>query len=241
MSEMDRRSNSRRREDIERDRLFELSLDLLAVVGFDGKFRQANAAWQTVTGVAASALYERPLLECIHEKDRARVAEHLERLRAADGRATFECRWLPASGPPRWLSWTAVSEAAFEAVYVAAHDIMGRKLAEAERSRLAAIVESSGDAIVSASLKGQIESWNPAAERIFGYRASEVLGRPVSLLLARGSGQPNEPPAEAAAEQVVERRRKDGSLVTVSLTVSPVKDAAGNVVATSIIARKVTA
>ncbi len=64
---------------------------------------------------------------------------------------------------------------------------MGRKLAEAESARLAAIVDSSNDAIVSASLAGVIESWNPAAERIFGYRASEVLGRPLSLLVPRQS------------------------------------------------------
>src|SRR5262249_4863262 len=124
-----------------------------------------------------------------------------------------------------------------------------RDPSERERARklLAAIVESSDDAIVSKDLTGRILSWNPAAERLFGYSAEEVIGQSVRLLL---------PPERAddffsildrirRGERVEHyetlRRRKDGTLVEISLTVSPVHDENGRVVAASKIARDLTA
>src|SRR5215472_748041 len=120
---------------------------------------------------------------------------------------------------------------------------------ERERAQklLAAIVESSDDAIVSKDLAGRILTWNPAAERLFGYTSEEAVGQSIRLLL---------PPERAddffsildrirQGERVEHyetlRRRKDGSLVEVSLTVSPVHDDDGMVVAASKIARDLTA
>jgi PAS domain S-box-containing protein len=111
---------------------------------------------------------------------------------------------------------------------------------------LASIVESSDDVIVSKSLDGVIQSWNAAAERLFGIRADEAIGRHISLII---------PPERLGEEADIvarlkrgeridhfetERRRSDGSLVPVSLTISPIKDAAGAVVGASKIARDVT-
>lgn len=113
-------------------------------------------------------------------------------------------------------------------------------------ARLAAIVRSSADAIVGTTLEGIITDWNPAAERIYGYSAAEVIGQHVSLVI------PDERMAEARAilERIrrgdsvegVEtvRRTKDGRLIDVSLTFSPVWDDAGTVVATSTIIRDIT-
>jgi PAS domain S-box-containing protein len=114
-------------------------------------------------------------------------------------------------------------------------------------SWLAAIVDSSDDAIVSKTLDGTITSWNPAAERLFGYTAEEVIGRPVSILAP--PDRENEMPAnlervrrgEKVERYETVRRRKDGSLVEVSLTVSPIRDEAGRVVGASKIARDITA
>lgn len=244
MEFLDRRRASRRREDHERDRLFELSSDLLAVMGLDGMFRQLNASWERTTGFTADELKARPVIDAIHESDQPAAAAAFERLRQGDEQLTFENRCRCKAGPPRWLQWTATPDPENEAIYLAARDVMGRKLAEAQSSRLAAIVESSNDAIVSASLAGMIESWNPAAERIFGYRASEVLGRPLTMLVPRLSTDmtPQLLGKVQAGGQVThleaERRRKDGSMVRVLLTISPVKDAMGMVVATSVIARE---
>jgi PAS domain S-box-containing protein len=114
-------------------------------------------------------------------------------------------------------------------------------------SWLAAIVESSDDAIVSKTLEGTITSWNPAAERLFGYTAEEVIGRPISILAP--PDRENEMPAnlerirrgEKVDRYETVRRRKDGSLVDVSLTVSPIRDESGRIVGASKIARDITA
>ncbi|WP_312862366.1 PAS domain S-box protein [Rhizobium sp. BK313] len=125
-------------------------------------------------------------------------------------------------------------------------DITERKQAEALAERLAAIVESSDDAIISKTLDGTIVSWNEGAKRLFGYEPDEIIGKSILTLV---------PPARREEEMDILdrirrgehlqhyetlRQRKDGSLVWVSLTISPLKDAAGNVVGASKIARDMT-
>ena len=112
---------------------------------------------------------------------------------------------------------------------------------------LAAVVDSADDAIISKTLEGVITSWNRGAERIFGYTADEVIGQPVTILIPED--HLDEEPgilARIRAGARVEhyetvRVRKDGSLVDVSLTVSPVRDAGGSIVGASKIARDITA
>jgi len=243
MAFLERRLGSRRREDHERDRLFELSLDLLAVIGTDGVFRQANGSWQRLLGWPSEELVGMPFLELLPRDDQAAAAVAFDLLRRGGPQKTFEHQFSDHAGGCRWVEWNATSDVENQAIYIAARDIMGRKLAEAESARLSAIVESSHDAIVSASLAGLIESWNPAAELIFGYKASEVLGKPLNLLVPRMSGErTSQAIADASAGQLppnleVERRRKDGSFVKVALTMSPVRDANGLVIATSVVAR----
>ena len=111
---------------------------------------------------------------------------------------------------------------------------------------LSAIIESSDDIIISKNLNGIINSWNLAAERIFGYTEVEAVGKHISLVI---------PPDRLAEEQEIIgkvksgcrvthfetiRRRKDGSLVELSITVSPVKDIRGNIIGASKIARDIT-
>jgi two-component system CheB/CheR fusion protein len=111
---------------------------------------------------------------------------------------------------------------------------------------LAAIVESSDDAIVSKALDGTITSWNPAAERLFGYTADEAIGRPIWILAA--PDRKNEMPAilerirrgETVEHYETVRRRKDGSLIDISLTVSPIRDEKGRIVGASKIARDIS-
>jgi two-component system, LuxR family, sensor kinase FixL len=112
---------------------------------------------------------------------------------------------------------------------------------------LASIVESSDDAIVSKTLDGIITSWNQAAERIFGYAAGEMIGRSISLLAVPGRADETPHILERirAGERIVlyetERRRKDGSVIAVALTVSPIRDEAGRIVGASKIAHDITA
>jgi len=133
-----------------------------------------------------------------------------------------------------------------EGLAVFATDITERKRAEAERAQLAAIVRSSDDAIIAETLDGIILSWNQGAERMYGYTTEEIVGSPISRLI------PPDHPDElsgilhrlARGEHLdhyeTTRVRKDGQRIDVSLTISPIRDASGNITAASIIARDTT-
>jgi PAS domain S-box-containing protein len=117
---------------------------------------------------------------------------------------------------------------------------------EAARQHLAAIVESSHDAIISKNLDGVITSWNKGAEQLFGYSAEEIVGKPVTVLIP-ADRQEEEPSiltrlrlGERIDHYETVRQRKDGSLVDISLTVSPIRDTDGRVVGASKIARDIT-
>jgi PAS domain S-box-containing protein len=111
---------------------------------------------------------------------------------------------------------------------------------------LSAIIDSSDDAIVSKSLDGLVTSWNSSAERIFGYTADEMRGRPVALLLPPGrEAEEEEILAKVRRGERVDhfetiRQRKDGQLVDVSVTISPIRDAQGTIVGASKVARDIT-
>src|SRR6186713_2393596 len=123
---------------------------------------------------------------------------------------------------------------------------MEQKLDEVTLRHLARLVESSDDAIVSKDLNGTIVSWNRAAERMFGYTATEAIGRSIRMII----------PADRQAEEDMVlgriragkaithfetiRQRKDGTLIPISLTVSPIHDDAGQVIGASKIARDIS-
>lgn len=121
-------------------------------------------------------------------------------------------------------------------------------LERAERlaNLLASIVENSDDVIVSKSLDGIITSWNKAAERIFGYSAAEAIGQPITLVIPEDrQSEEREILTRIRRGEHIDhfetvRRRRDGSSIIVSLTVSPVKDADGNIIGASKIARDIT-
>ena len=131
-------------------------------------------------------------------------------------------------------------------ILLAFQDITERSAAEEVRATLAAIVESSDDAIISKDLSGVITSWNKSAEGLFGYTADETVGRPITLLI---------PPDRLDEERKIleqlkrgervdhfetVRMRKDGSRLDISLTISPVKGADGRIVGASKVARDIT-
>lgn len=125
-------------------------------------------------------------------------------------------------------------------------DITNRRLAEEKNERLAGIVEASDDAVIGKTVDGIITSWNKGAAKIFGYSESEVRGQPVTMLV---------PPENAAqllhvhdrvrqGEHIehfeIVSRRKDGAMINMSVTYSPVRDAQGKVIAVSTIGRDIT-
>lgn len=114
------------------------------------------------------------------------------------------------------------------------------------RQHLAAIVTSSEDAIISKNLKGEIMTWNRGAQRMFGYEAEEVVGKPILMLIPEDR-HAEEPIilSKIASGEVIEhfetvRRRKDGSLFDISLTISPIRDSDGTIIGVSKIGRDIT-
>jgi PAS domain S-box-containing protein len=152
------------------------------------------------------------------------------------------------SDPRRWLSvqCSRVGGEGSRLLAIVFDDISERKRVELASSRLAAIVETSDDAIIRKDLDGIIQTWNAGAERIFGYAGDEVIGKSVTILmpLDRLDEEPRilERIRNGGRLDRYEtvRRRKDGSLIDVSLTVSPILDSEGRVVAASKIARDIS-
>jgi PAS domain S-box-containing protein len=159
------------------------------------------------------------------------------RLRRYDG----EYRWVLDMGVPRFNQ-----DRSFAGYIGIGVDVTERRRAEDARFRHAAIVESSGDAIIGTDVSGTVTDWNKGAERLFGYLAKEAIGRNVSFLAP--TDRPDE--VQRNLKKVVNgdvvkpyetvRRRQDGSDVDVSLTASPIFDAEGCIVGASAIARDIT-
>jgi len=195
----------------------------------------------------------------IHADDRDAVFTSIQRALTTGVPHEVEYRIVAPDGTVRWVEGKGRVEYGADGQPIrmtgVCMDVTPRKQAELARvqaleeahrasQRLAAIVESSGDAIISQDLEGRITSWNPAAERMFGYAAAEVVGQPVTVIV---------PPERLTDErQIAERvragetieletvkRAKDGSLVPVSLMGSPVRDSSGQIVGASKTARDI--
>ena len=216
-------------------------------VGPDGTILWANDAELKTLGYARDEYVGHHISE--FHADRAVLADILARLRR--GEKLFE---YPAEMKCRDGSLKSVlidssvlwGEGRFLHTQCFMRDITERKSAEESRGLLAAIVEASDDAVVSKTVEGIITSWNAGAERIFGYRAEEAVGRPIELIVP--SDRLEEEHGILARIRRGERidhfetvrRTKDGRLLDISLTISPVKDGSGRIIGASKIARDIT-
>ena len=187
-------------------------------------------------------------LELIHPDDRAAVSQGVAE--ALQERKEFNTEFRITSGDGSVHYLVSRGKALFDGdqpvrMTGVTGDITDRKQAEEVRSFLAAIVQSSDDAIVGKDLQSKVVSWNTGAERMFGYTAAEMHGQPITRLLS-----PDRPEEEtqilgeairgAIRSYETVRIRKDGQPIDVSLTVSPVHNARGEIIGISSIARDIT-
>lgn len=122
------------------ERFFELSIDLLCVLGFDGVFRRLNPAWEATLGFRREELIARPFIEFVHPDDRARTLARNGAVRAGDLNRGFENRYLSKDRGPRWLRWTSRPDPANQVIYGIARDITAEKEAAAELTTLRALL-----------------------------------------------------------------------------------------------------
>ena len=151
-------------------------------------------------------------------------------------------------GQPCYIEWVSTLFQAnrHKVIQCNVRDITDRRRAEEALPHLAAIVESSDDAILSKNLVGMITSWNIAAERMYGYSAEEIAGQPVTLLFPKDrSNEFTQIMERIRRGELVEpyettRVSKDRSLLNVSVTVSPIKESSGTIIGASTIARDIS-
>lgn len=117
-------------------RFFEISLDHLCVLHFDGRFRHLNPSWERTLGFSLEELRARPFIHFVHPDDRERTLEQNRRVRSGEQALGFENRYLCRDGSHRWFLWNATADVERRVIYSVARDITARRQAEEERERL---------------------------------------------------------------------------------------------------------
>jgi PAS domain S-box-containing protein len=124
------------------DRFFELSIDLLCQLDFNGYFRRLNPAWERTLGFTIEELQSRPFIEFVHPDDRARTLAQNGEVRAGGRALGFENRYLCKDGSFRWFRWNAAPDSYGSVIYSVARDVTAQKEAAEERERLVRELQS---------------------------------------------------------------------------------------------------
>lgn len=171
---------ARKRTEHERERFFDLSLDLLALVDHADRFTQTNAAWQTTLGWSPEARRGASLLEFVVAEDRPIAARALAQLREGQPQVGFEVRVAAAEGEPCWVHWNARSVPGETLLYLVGRDITERKQAEQE---FRGLLESAPDAMIVTDRAGHIQLANRRVEAVFGHERTTLIGAAIEVLL----------------------------------------------------------
>jgi PAS domain S-box-containing protein len=234
--------------------IFESALDALITMDAEGRIQDFNPAAEQMFGYGQSEAVGRTVAELIippqlRERHREMLRSYLETGEITVLGRRIQMPALRADGTeiPVEFSIAVMKRPGLPPFFTAyLRDMSERLRSERATAHLAAIVKSSDDAIVSKDLTGTITSWNEAAERLFGYRADEMIGQPVIKLIPPDRRDEERRILEKISQgETIEtyetiRRRKDGTDFHVSLTISPLFDAQGNVIGASKIARDIT-
>jgi two-component system cell cycle sensor histidine kinase/response regulator CckA len=231
--------------------ILEDSTDVVMLLDAAGTILFASGSVRLVDGFDDTELVGRHVLDRVHPDDVELLRQQFERCgRQGGGRCgEFEYRQRHRDGSWRDREAVAVNrlgEPAVAAIVFTYRDVTARNAAQAQQAHLATIVESSADAIYSRSLDGEILSWNGGAERLLGYTADEAVGQHISLVCTAETAAlvpvvvGHIRNGESIRELEVICRRKDGTSVPVSLTVSPIRDRSGRVIGASGVAHDIT-
>ncbi len=231
--------------------LIEISPQGVWMTNPDGALLYINHYWFEYSGLGMEQSAPEKWMEQVHPDDRRRVRESWERALRDGAVYESEARFRRAADNQyRWHLMRAApvrdDGGRIEKWLVVIMDIHQRAHAETAMAQLAAIVESSDDAIIGMDLEGIITSWNGGAERLYGYTAEETTGKPISILIPPGHMDEelafleNLRRGEGVAHYETQRLRKDREILHVSLTISPIRNHAGEVIGASKVARDIS-
>ena len=224
----------RKRAERERNRMFELSIDMLCIAGFDGYFKQLNPAYTTTLGWTPEELRSLPWLEFVHPDDREATVAAGAQLAAGKPVRSFENRYRCKDGSYRWISWNSLPLPEEQEIFAVARDITELKHAAhiqraSERSYREIFNATNEMVFVHDARTGAIKDANQATVNQMGYSRKEILGRTVGDL---SLGHP--PFAQEDAERLVRQaaeqggvtcewlaKRKDGELFWVEINLKP--------------------
>ncbi|HKE26659.1 MAG TPA: PAS domain S-box protein, partial [Bryobacteraceae bacterium] len=228
----------------------ESSEDAMISADFEGQIKTWNDSAQRVFGFTAKEAIGRNIRWLVPAERLAEESAILDAVRNGERIDHFETLRTRQGGAHIPVSLTIVPvrdrRGGLSGVLYIAREIIEKRRLEAGNAQLAAIVQSSEDAIVSKDLTGVIQTWNAGAERVYGWGATEAIGRNIAFLLPPGrDNEEQEILATLRRGGRVEhfettRLRKDGRLIDVSLGISPIRDASGRITGASHVARDVT-
>jgi PAS domain S-box-containing protein len=224
--------------------------DVIGQINVRGIFEYVSPSVQKVLGYKPEDLIGHSMFEHLHPDDRRTAIEVSWRTRQTKVIGRQEVRYQHAAGHPVWLEVEGIPLLDDQAQVIGGitrlRDITDRKHAEEMLQQLAAIVDSSHDAIISTDLSDKITSWNLAAERLYGYSAAEVQGRSILIIVPpERSNQISNYLVRLKRGETIDpyeaiRVRKDGRPVEVWVALSPIKNSTGQIVGVSSVARDIT-
>lgn len=238
----------RQEVEIEKDRFFTISLDLLCITDIKGKFKRLNPAWANKLGYTPQELEGKNLLDLVHPDDQKLTANELQKLSENGNSFYFENRYRCKDGQYRWLAWTAQSFGEQQLIYAVAHDITNNKETEErftqltrEQERLLKELNNRQKALDRAAivsetdLGGIITFVNDSFCQISGYRREELIGQNHRLINSRYHSKEffKEMWATISSGRVwkaeIKNKNKNGGYYWVDSTIAPIFDAAGNI------------
>lgn len=230
-------------------RVIELSDDAICIIGRDGHFKSLNPAWHRLLGYDIDAMTGRRFLDFVHPDDRERTIAEFAVV-VADGTPTpgFTNRYQHLDGTYRTIEWSAQVSPETGDSYGIARDITARAAEERDRALLAAVVESTDEALISMDQAGRVLTWNRAATHLFDYSEKEMIGAEYSRIipteLQDAMAARLAPLLAGASDQDKEletvRVARDGRRIHVSLTLSALRDSKGTLIGATAIERDIS-